>query len=136
MIRTYYVESRGRMGTTMKTVKITKDGITFEVPLKDAMQFAESLGGTKGMNGKAPRVYVTESELQEIKATTPEELVLKAIDLSVSKGNDGIHVVYSGLNALIKSRFGKEGKAVTESLEKAGKIKISAIKGGVIVKRA
>ena len=118
----------------MNTVTIIKDGITFKVPMDKAFEFASALNGKSDSKGAAPK-YLQESDINAIQATSAEELVLKAIDLSKEKTGRGVHSTYSGLNARIKMSFGKEGRQVTEGLKSAGKIQITLIKGGVILER-
>ena len=111
----------------MAQVTLTINGVKLTCDAKAVPSVIKSLSGNT--QGKEEKKYIGESDLAKLTASTPEELVLKALALQ-----DGIHTRYSGLNQLIRNRFaGKDPVAITEALAKAGKITIRPTKGGVVI---
>jgi hypothetical protein len=115
----------------------TKDGdVQLAMDAKNVPAFLSSVG-VKGQTGANKPSFLDKNDIKSLKADSPEELVLLAIEKQTAKsGKEGVHVVYSGLNEELKSRFGVNPREVTSEMEKAGLITINTTHGGVRVKKA
>lgn len=111
----------------MAQVKLTLNGITMSVDAKAVPALLLALSGKS-----APvKSYIGEKEIAEIKASTPEELVLATLKMAKEKFSQArVHVKYTGLNDAIRKRFSKDPITVTTDMEKKGLIKIESAKGG------
>jgi hypothetical protein len=86
------------------------------------------------MNSSAPQHVdntVLRKALSNIKADTPENFVLEALKQTPKR--DGIHTVWNGLNAELKTRFGMDteaAKACTTRMKLEGLIDGHPVTGG------
>lgn len=93
------------------TIKIA--GATIQCKPEDVSSIMSSLNGSKPADGK--KVYekstVIHKAIRNLKAETPEELVLGAL-----ANRDGLHTVFSGLNDELRVRFGVDPVDITERM--------------------
>ena len=111
----------------MAQVKLTIKGADGQ-PIAISMDAKALPSFLASMSGKSAPVksYIGKKEIANIKASSAEELVLKALELQ-----DGIHVRFSGLNDAIRARFGKDPMEITGGLVTKGLIVVNPTSGGV-----
>lgn len=107
------------------TIKLGK--ATIQCKPEDVAGIMSSMNGSKPEDGK--KVYekstVVHKAIRNLKAETPEELVLGAL-----ANRDGLHTVFSGLNDELRVRFGADPIDITEKMISAGQIKGRPAKRG------
>lgn len=113
----------------MAKVALTIDGIRFEMEAKSVPAFLASMkGNAPKSNSPSAKTYIGEKELKEIasNSTDAEDFILNALSKQ-----DGIHVVFSGLNGILKDVYKVVPRVVTDKMANDGLIQINPTKGGV-----
>lgn len=109
-------------------VTVKFQGATIQCRPEDVAGIMGSLNKDTS-NDPAKKVYekssVIHKAIRNIKAETPEDLVLGAI-----ANRNGLHTVFSGLNDELRTRFGADPVEVTEKMINNGLIKGRPAKRG------
>jgi len=117
-----------------KVTLVMADGVKVSCFPEQVQSVMAQFSGKPITGGKLP--YKSSKDIrhaiQNITGDTGADFVMNTLKANVSNGY-GIHSVYSGMNHIIRERYGDDPILVTDLLAKEGVITIRPAKGGVII---